>query len=81
MNKTYTELEIKEIYANLIEQIGADGGSVCNWSGIDTVSLDGWKKAWWTALQSYADYERNQGRYLERQRIASELLEYEKNNK
>lgn len=72
--KTYTELDIKEIYANLIEQIGADGGAVCNWCGVDTVSLEDWKKAWWEALQDYGEYERERGAYDERKRIAAELL-------
>lgn len=79
MTKTYTELEVKEIYANLIEQIGHDSGAVCNWSGYDTVSLDDWKKAWWEALQEHCDYERDRGRFFERQRIASELMAFDEN--
>lgn len=74
MTKTYTELDIKEIYAQLIEQIGADSGAVCNWSGADKVSLEDWKKAWWVALQDYGEYERKCGAYDERKRIAAELL-------
>lgn len=72
--KTYTELEVKEIYAQLIEQIGADGGAVCKWSGVDTLSLEDWKKAWWQALQDYGKYEQECGAYNERKRIAAELL-------
>lgn len=72
--KTYTEAEVKEIYALLIEQIGCDAGAVCNWSGVDTVSLEDWKKAWWQALQRYGDYEQKIGAYNERKRIATELL-------
>lgn len=74
MNETYTELEIKEIYANLIEQIGADSGAVCGYCGIDTISLNVWKKAWWSALQDYAKYEQEIGAYNERKRISEDLL-------
>lgn len=72
--KTYTETEVKEIYANLIDQIGHDAGAVCNWSGVDTVSLEDWKKAWWEALQEYGKYEQRCGAHNERKRIAEELL-------
>lgn len=72
--KTYTELEVKEIYAQLINQIGHDAGSVCNWSGVDTVSLEDWKKAWWQALREYGEEEQQCGAYRERERIAKQLL-------
>lgn len=72
--KSYTETEVKEIYALLIDQVGHDSGAVCNWSGVDTVSLEDWKKAWWQALQEYGEYERSRGAYRERKRIAEELL-------
>lgn len=72
--KTYTELDIKEIYAQLIDQMGHDAGTVCNWSGYDTVSLDDWKKAWWEAFNDHCKYEQECATYNERKRIAAELL-------
>lgn len=78
--KTYTETEVKEIYAHLIEQIGHDAGAVCNWSGVDTVSLEDWKKAWWQALQDYGNYEHEIGAYKEREKIARGLLKQNEQN-
>ncbi len=72
--KTYTETEVKEIYALLVNQIGFDAGAVCNWSGVDSVSLDVWKAAWWQHFQEYGKYEQEIGSYNERKRIAEELL-------
>jgi hypothetical protein len=72
--QTYTETDIKEIYAMLIEQIGFDAGAVCNWSGVDTVSLEDWKASWWQHLREYGEYEQRIGAYNERKRIAGELL-------
>lgn len=74
MTKTYTELEVKEIYAQLIERMGHDAGAVYNWSGYDTVSLDDWGKAWWAAFNDHCKYEQEIAKYNERKRIAAELL-------
>lgn len=73
-SKTYSELDIKQIYADLIEQIGHDAGAVCHWEGVDSISLDEWKKAWWAEWNSHTEYEKRNGAYHERARIAAELL-------
>lgn len=72
--KTYTETDIKLIYADLIERMGCDVGAVCNWSGADSVSLETWEKAWWQAFVDTCEHEKDCGRYLERNRIAQELI-------
>lgn len=64
----------KEIYALLIEQIGFDSGACCGWMGVDATSLEDWKKAWWSSLREYGEYEQSIGAYNERKRIAEELL-------
>lgn len=75
MSKTYTETEVKKIYADLIEGIGSDAASVCHWAGIDSVSLEDWKRGWHEALRSHEDYLQRIGAYNERKRIAKQLLE------
>lgn len=71
---TYTEQDIKLIYANLIEQIGWDSGACCEWMGYDALSVEEWKAQWWRCLQEYGRYEQSIGAFDERKRIAHELL-------
>lgn len=69
----YYEIDLKKIYADLIEQIGHDAGAVCKWNGVDSISLEDWKKAWWEEFRSYTQYEQEHGAYHERERIIKEL--------
>lgn len=78
MSKTYTETEVKKIYADLIEQIGCDAGFVCQWSGVDFVSLEVWKNAWNKSLREHEEYLQRIGAHNERKRIAEQLLELNK---
>lgn len=74
MSKTYTETEVKEIYAYAIEQLGFDAGAICQWSGVDKISLDDWKEAYWKTINEYARYEFQCGARKERERIVEYLL-------
>lgn len=72
--ESYSLSEVKQIYAELINQIGHDAGACCNWNGYDTLTLDEWKTAWWQEFQSYTTYERENAIHYERARLAAELL-------
>ena len=58
----YTSTEVKEIYAQLIERMGCDAEAVCNWPGVDGVSLKDWDEAWWQAFQDTCEFEKNQAK-------------------
>lgn len=63
----------KEVYANIIDSMGHDAGAVCNWNGVESVSIEDWHKAWWEAFNEQCEYERLQGAMHERKRIIAPL--------